>query len=256
MDFARYKEINDNRQNYKVIEDATVVSHYKNSGCGDGYRIFLNIQDGKIQDASYTTTGCGFSVMALEMAADWVKNKTIEQVKNISPSDLEAMFEFPERRKNYPESAVEAFKQAIEDYESGTIVPPEKRINASKALQILATKGNLRDENLAGISFEGQNLDGVDFSGANLQNAYLQNMSLTGSLFCGTNLKGAFLNNADLTNADFSNADLRWCKLSGAKIANTKFTGALYDIGTRIDSSHLHIFKDMIKKGKEAFTKK
>ena len=255
MDFDRYKTINDNRPNYRVIEDATVISHYKNTGCGDGYRIFLTIQNNTIQDASYTTTGCGFSVTALEMAAEWLKGKTIEQAQALVSADLDEMFEFPQRRKNYPDSAVEAVKQAVQDYLSGNTLPPEKRINASKAMKILEEKGNLCDENLAGISLEGQNLDGIDFSGANLQNAYLQNASLVGCNFQNAKLKGGFLNNADLTNANFSAADLRWCKLSGAKLEGAIFKDAMYDIGTRVDNDKIGIFREMIQKGKEAYIK-
>jgi len=44
MDFDKFKKINDERPNYGEIEDADVVTFYKNSGCGDGYRIFLKIK--------------------------------------------------------------------------------------------------------------------------------------------------------------------------------------------------------------------
>lgn len=253
MDFDKYKEINDNRQNYREIHDATIISHYKNTGCGDGYRIFLNIEKDKIADASYTTTGCGFSVVALEMATEWSKNKSLQEIKNLTADELDRMFSFPDRRKNYPESAVAAIHQAIEDYESGNIIPPSMRINSAKAFTILAEKGNLQNENLSGISLEGQNLAGVDFSGANLHNAYLQNSNLKGANFSGANLKGAFLNNTDLIEACFDGADLRWCKLSGAKLEGATFKAAIYDIGTRVDNVNLHIFKEMIKKGKEAY---
>lgn len=255
MDFDKYKEINDNRPNYRAMENATVISHYRNSGCGDGYRVFLDIRDGKIQDASYTTTGCGFSVVALEVAADLAKNKSLQEIRQMTTDDLEKLFEFPERRKNYPQSAIDAFHQAIEDYESGNTLPPEKRMNSSRAREILQEKGSLKDEDLSGVSLEGENLDGVDFSGANLHNAYLQNSSLKGCNFSGARLKGAFLNNANLAGANFSGADLRWCKLSGANLENAVFTGAIYDIGTRVDNSNIHIFKSMEKKGKDAYTK-
>jgi len=55
MDFDKYKEINDQRLNYREMEDATVISYYRNTGCGDGYRIYLKIDDSnKVTDASYT----------------------------------------------------------------------------------------------------------------------------------------------------------------------------------------------------------
>ena len=255
MDFDRYKKINDTRPNFRELDHATVVSHYRNSGCGDGYRVFLDIQDNKIQDASYTTTGCGFSVTALEMATEFIKNKSIEDASHITSQDIDNLFEFPERRKNYPDSAVEAIRQAIDDYRSGNYTPPEKRMTAAKAQEIFREKGNFQNENLAGVTLDKQNFDGVNFSGADLHNAFLQGASLIGADFTGANLKGAFLNGADLTNAVLSGADLRWCKLSAAKLEGAVFDGAFYDIGTRIDSKWLHIFKNMVKKGKEAYVK-
>jgi NifU-like protein involved in Fe-S cluster formation len=255
MDFARYKEINDTRLNYREMEDATVVSTYRNTGCGDGYRIYLKIDDSqRIVDASYTTTGCGFGITALAMATEIVRGKSIEEAKALDVEDIERLFEFPERRKNYPQSAIAALRQAIQDYEEGSGVPKEKRVTKAKAMALLQENGNLANQDLSSIILEKENFDGIIFSDANLHNAFLQGSSFVGCNFDGANLRGAFLNNADLSNASFKNADLRWAKLSGAKIAGAIFTGAFYDIGTRIDSNQLHIFKVMEKAGKELYS--
>jgi hypothetical protein len=56
-----------------------------------------------------------------------------------------------------------------------------------------------------------------------------------------------------LKNANFQGADLRWAKLAGAKIDGADFTGAIYDIGTRLDSNQVHIFKVMKKAGKDLY---
>ncbi|MCB1144419.1 MAG: pentapeptide repeat-containing protein [Leptospiraceae bacterium] len=256
MDFQRFKQINDERLNYREIEDATVVSNYRNIGCGDGYRIYLKIEDNQILDASYTTTGCGFGITALAMVTLLAKGKSVEEADNLTVDDVEREFEFPERRKNYPESAILALKQAIKDFREGTGVPKEKRITASKAKEILKTKGNLADEDLSSVIFEKENLDNIDFSGSNLHNAFLQGNSFQNANFEGANLRGAFLNNCDLRNANFRNADLRWAKLTGAKLEGADFSGALYDIGTRVDGSNLHIFSVMQKTGKDIYKEK
>ena len=66
MDFERYKRMNDEKENFRVMEDATVDYVYTNGACGDGYHIYLKLgADGRIQDASYTTSGCGFGLAAL-----------------------------------------------------------------------------------------------------------------------------------------------------------------------------------------------
>ena len=78
MDYNRYKEINDTKMNFKEMSDATIISNYKNIGCGDSYKIFLKVKDGIIQDASYTTNGCGFGLTALAMITELAKNKSID----------------------------------------------------------------------------------------------------------------------------------------------------------------------------------
>ena len=116
MNFVKYKEINDTKMNFKEMSDATIISNYKNIGCGDSYKIFLKVQNGIIQDASYTTNGCGFGLTALAMITELAKNKTINDAENLTEEDIESMFQFPERRKAYPKTAIEAFKQAISEY--------------------------------------------------------------------------------------------------------------------------------------------
>ena len=160
MDFEKYKEINDQRMNYKEMEDATVVSSYRNVGCGDGYRLYLKIDEQSsektILDASYTTTGCGFGLAALAMATEWVKGKPLERAESITSEDIENLFEFPDRRKNYPESAVEAMQKAVADYKNGTGVKPEDRITRAYALEKLKEQGHLRGEKLTQIILEGE----------------------------------------------------------------------------------------------------
>lgn len=257
MDFARYKEINDQRLNYREMEDATVVSYYRNTGCGDGYRIYLKLNENQVvEDASYTTTGCGFGIVALAMATEYAKGKSIAELKNLTPATLESLFEFPERRKNYPESAVQALKKAVEDYESGQSVPKEKRITKEKALAILAEQGHLREAMLSSVMLEKEILNGVDFSGADLHNAFLQNSSFVGANFENANLKASFFNGADLRNANFRGADLRFAKLASANIEGADFTDAIYDIGTRVDQKQMYIFDVMKKAGKDLYLSK
>lgn len=253
MDFALFKKINDERMNYREMEDATVVSSYRNVGCGDGYRVYLKIENGKILDASYTTTGCGFGIVALAMATEIAKGKTVEEAEQLTEEDIEKAFAFPERRKNYPQSAIAALRLALKDYREGKGVDPDKRITGLKALAMLKENGHLRNCDLSSIILEKQNLNGVDFSGSNLHNAFLQNNSFEGASFEGANLRGAFLNGCNLKNANFRKADLRWAKLTNVNLENADFTDALYDIGTRVEAKNLYIFEKMKKVGKDLY---
>jgi NifU-like protein involved in Fe-S cluster formation len=113
VDFERYKKMNDEKENSRVMDDATASYTYHNGACGDGYVIYLRVKDGKIEDASYTTNGCGFGLAALAVITRLVKGKTLEEAEKLGPAEIEADFAFPEKRKNYPATATEAMLGAI-----------------------------------------------------------------------------------------------------------------------------------------------
>jgi NifU-like protein involved in Fe-S cluster formation len=114
MDFERYKKMNDEKENSREMEGATVDHIFHNDACGDGYHIYLKISpQGVIEDASYTTNGCGFGLAALAVVTKLVKGKTLAEAEAVSPADIEADFEFPEKRRNYPQTAVEAMHQTL-----------------------------------------------------------------------------------------------------------------------------------------------
>ena len=254
MDFERFKKINDERMNYREMEGASVVSSYRNLGCGDGYRLYLKIDESEtVTDASYTTTGCGFGLVSLAMATDWVKGKTLGEAEALTAERLEELFEFPERRKNYPQSAVEALHKAVADYRNGTGVKPEDRVSKDAAMQKLKEQGHLRGEKLKQVILEGEDLSGVDIEGADLSHAFLIECNFSGANLRGARLRGAFLNNSNLTGADLRDTDLRWAKLTGVKIEGAQFDDAAYDIGTRLDPRHTHLFGVMKKTGKDIY---
>lgn len=114
MDFDRYKKMNDEKEGSRVMDDATASIVYHNGACGDGYVIYLKVSPaGLIEDASYTTTGCGFGLAALAVITRLVKGKTLDQAAALGPEQIEADFAFPEKRRNYPVTATEAMAQAI-----------------------------------------------------------------------------------------------------------------------------------------------
>jgi NifU-like protein involved in Fe-S cluster formation len=118
MNFEIFKKINDDKPNFREIEYPSVITEYKKDSCGDDYKLFLKIENDTITDISYKTTGCGFSVMALEALSHVGKNLTIDEAENINISKLEDFFILPERRKNYYESVINVLKKAICDFKN------------------------------------------------------------------------------------------------------------------------------------------
>ncbi len=256
VNFEKFNALVEGRVNYGELEQASVVSEYKNIGCGDGYRLYLTIEGDTIRDARYTTTGCSFSLASLAIICDLAKGKTLDAAAEIKPDDLEPAIEgYPERRKNYTQTAVQALQKAIRDYREQTGLRGEQVISREKTLELLKANGHLRGQNLNSVMLDKLDLSGVDFSGSNLMHAFLRESNLTGAKFSGANLRGAFLNDCVIHNGDFAGADLRFAKLLGAKISDTNFDGAFYDIGTRVDTKSMHIFDSMVQKGKELYVK-
>ena len=175
----------------------------------------------------------------------------------MTTDDIEAGLDgFPPRRKNYPVAALEAFRQALDDYHSGKGAPEDvKREARERALARYRNGESWVGENIGGVNLDGVNLDGVDARGANLARASLRGASLVGANLDTANLRGAFLNDADLRNANLTGADLRWCKLSGAKLDGAILTGALYDAGTRLDPDQIHRLDEMRQEGKDVFVR-
>lgn len=233
------------------MDDATVISSYRNLGCGDGFRVYLKInQDELVEDASFTTTGCGFGFVSLAMACEWAKNKSVDQLEKITATDVESLFEFPPKRKNYPDSAVEAMHKAVNDYRNNTGLALEDRVTKKSALALLEKQGHLRKAKLNQVILEGEDLSNVDLSGADLSHAFLQDVNFENANLSGCKFRGAFLNNANLKGANFEKSDLRWCKLAGANTDGASFKDAIYDIGTRLDPRQTHLFESMIKADK------
>lgn len=257
MNFERYQEINDKKINFGEMDDASVVSNYRNQGCGDGYRLYLKVDDGRIVDASYTTTGCGFGLAALAIITDIVKGRTIDEAAAITTDEINAGLDgFPPRRQNYPVSALEALHQALDDYRQGKgTAEGVREENRELALDLHRRGAGWVGENIGGVNLDGESFAGIDARGVNLARASLRGVSFERANLTDANLRAAFLNEADLRNANLTGADLRWAKLSGAKLEGADFTGALYDAGTRLDPEWIHLFGVMRPEGKQIFTR-
>ncbi|MCS6984652.1 MAG: pentapeptide repeat-containing protein [Leptospiraceae bacterium] len=244
------------RPYYGELEQPSVVSEYKNAGCGDGYRLYLKIKDDRIEDIRYTTTGCSFSLVSLSIICDLAKGKRLNEALAITPELMESYIDgYPERRKNYAETAIKALQKAIRDYENGTGLSDKDFISKKKILELLREKGSLANADLRKANLDHMDLSYVDFTNARLEHTFFSGSKLTGANFSHAKLTGAYLNNCDLTHACFENADLRFTKLTGSKLDGASFKNALYDVGTRVDQKYLDIFSQMRQQGKEIYLK-
>lgn len=284
MNFDKFNALQQNKPNLRELPDATAIGEYRNQGCGDGYRIFLKVDDrGVIQDATFTTTGCGFGLAALSLCCEAAKGKTVEEAERLTAEEIERGVDgFPERRKNYPQSALDALKVALANHRAGGVAARKtlsreeilRRAAAGESLAGLdASHADLSDATLRGARLEGAVLNGANFTGADLEGANLHKCPLRGAKLDGARLAGAnlrrcdlynatlagadlssadlrnsFLNDADLRGATFAGANLGFCKLTGAKLDGAKFEGAFYDAMTRFDPGIVAPFDVMTRR--------
>lgn len=121
------------------------------------------------------------------------------------------------------ELSVNQFKEILERHDRWTC---QKNGGKRAKLQhvVLPNNIDLRDANLANVTFLDVSLININLSGACLHHA-----SLTDSNFCYSNLAGANLEQADLSNTNLNYVDLRGANLRSANLENADLTGACLD---------------------------
>ncbi|HTX58619.1 MAG TPA: iron-sulfur cluster assembly scaffold protein [Verrucomicrobiae bacterium] len=118
MDFPKFQKLVEDRTGFRTMENATASGEYFSDSCGDMYNFFLKVGPGAvIEDISYFTTGCGFGTATCSLVVELAKGKTIDAAAAISTGEVEALLGgYPEKKKDYPERALEALHVAIADY--------------------------------------------------------------------------------------------------------------------------------------------
>lgn len=120
MDFPKFQRLVEERSGFRTMENPTASGEYFSDSCGDMYNFFLKVGPGAvIDDISYFTTGCGFGTATCSLVVQLAKGKTIDEAAVISANDIEAQLDgYPEKKKDYPERALEALHVALDDYRS------------------------------------------------------------------------------------------------------------------------------------------
>ncbi len=118
MDFPKFQRLVEERSGFRTMENATASGEYFSDSCGDMYNFFLKVGPGAvIEEISYFTTGCGFGTATCSLVVNLAKGKTIDEAAAITAADIERELDgYPEKKKDYPERALEALQVALTDY--------------------------------------------------------------------------------------------------------------------------------------------
>jgi ATP-binding protein involved in chromosome partitioning len=106
-------------RNYGPLE--SFDGHARITGpCGDTMEFWLQVREGRIREASFTTDGCGPSRAAGSMATELVIGKSPAEAARIGKADvLAGLGGLPEESEHCALLAVNTLKAAIEDLASG-----------------------------------------------------------------------------------------------------------------------------------------
>jgi nitrogen fixation protein NifU and related proteins len=79
-----YQEVildhNKRPRNFRIIDQARQAEGF-NPLCGDRLTVYLKVEDGRIQDASFQGSGCAISKASASLMTDSIRGKTVEEVE-------------------------------------------------------------------------------------------------------------------------------------------------------------------------------
>lgn len=106
-----------NPRNVGEIPDADGVGEVGNAVCGDIMRIYLKVNDNRIEDIKFKTFGCGAAIATSSMVTEMVKGKTLDEAMEITNKAVaEALDGLPPQKMHCSNLAADALHKAIEDY--------------------------------------------------------------------------------------------------------------------------------------------
>lgn len=111
-------ELYEKKVNVGVIKNPDVVFAYTGP-CGDVIKLYLKMDENNVvEDAKFQYLGCPGSASSASAITRIVKNKTIEEAKNITQNDvLKELEGLPRLKLDCPKLVVAALRKAIAEYE-------------------------------------------------------------------------------------------------------------------------------------------
>ncbi len=115
------KKILDRFKNPKFageLKKADAVGEVGNVKCGDVMKIYIKIEDNKIEKISFKTYGCVAAIASTDFLCEIVKGKTLEQALKVTSKDVvKKMGDIPSVKLHCSVLAQKALKKAIKDYQ-------------------------------------------------------------------------------------------------------------------------------------------
>lgn len=81
------------RNNRKI--DVAIKTEANNTMCGDELILYLDIKNDIVVDATFESNGCALSSAGGSLCTSYFKNKTLEELKLVTPGDIYNLFMIP-----------------------------------------------------------------------------------------------------------------------------------------------------------------
>ena len=121
-------------RNVGELADANGIGDVGNPMCGDIVRLYVKIQNDKIEKATFKTFGCRAAIATSSMVTELVKNKSVEDALKISNRAVaEALGGLPPINMHCSVLAEEALKNALDDYRKRSAKPTSVKAVKSSA---------------------------------------------------------------------------------------------------------------------------
>lgn len=106
-------------KNYGVIKGASGVGKIVSDVGSEIVKIFIKVEDVKIVDCQFQTFGGVVAIALSSIATTLMKDKTIEEVKNLTASSiLEVSGDIPDNKSYLVGVVLSAMQKSIENYQN------------------------------------------------------------------------------------------------------------------------------------------
>lgn len=117
-----------NPKNVGEMEDATVTAVEGDPKCGDMFKMFLKIDNGKITDAKFLSFGCAANIATGSMTTEIVKGMTVDDAEKISIKDISnRLGGLPALKMHCAVLAYKTLRKAIQNYREQEAKKQEKQ---------------------------------------------------------------------------------------------------------------------------------
>jgi nitrogen fixation NifU-like protein len=117
-----------NPRNLAEMSNPSAVGMGASQVCGDVMTLFLSIRDGRVQEATYKTMGCGAAIASGSILTELLKGKPVADVEKFTSDTLvKALGGLPAIKMHCPELAIEALHSAMRDYNARHASPNASR---------------------------------------------------------------------------------------------------------------------------------